>query len=42
MDAERLGDAVLFRAGQGEWYNQPHDRRWDMGEDVQDLPPTPW
>ena len=42
MESERFGDAVVFRAGHGEWYNQPHSRRWDMGEDVQDLAPAPW
>ena len=42
VDVERVGDVLVFRAGQGEWYNQSHDKRWDMGEDVQELPPAPW
>lgn len=30
-------NAHVFRAGAGEWYNQPHDKRWDMAEDAQPL-----
>jgi len=39
---ERNGDSLILRAGMGEWYNQPHDKRWDFGEDVQELPLTEW
>ena len=39
---ERVGDALVFHAGRGEWYNQPHNKRWDMGEDVADIPPAQW
>ena len=42
MNAERIGAVLVCRAGKGEWYNQPHDRRWDMGEDVEDIPPAQW
>ena len=33
---------LIFRAGKGEWYNQPHNKRWDMLEDVADIPPARW
>ena len=39
---ERINDSQVYRAGRGEWYNQPHLKRWDMGEDAQDLPTPPW
>jgi len=42
MTDRRTDDTLLFRAGKGEWYNQPHDRRWDMGEDVAEIPPAGW
>lgn len=42
MSIETAGDRALVRAGPGEWFNQPHNRRWDMGEDVLPLPPSPW
>ena len=38
----KIGEARVLRAGKGEWYNQPHNKRWDMGEDAQDLPPPIW
>jgi hypothetical protein len=37
-----MDGARVFNAGKGEWYNQPHDKRWDMGEDVQPLPSPNW
>lgn len=37
-----MDGACVFNAGKGEWYNQPHDKRWDMGEDVQPLPSPNW
>ena len=42
ISTERVGDAILFHAGAGEWFNQPHNKRWDMGDDVADLPPSAW
>lgn len=39
---ERIHGVRVFYAGKGEWYNQPHDKRWDMGEDVQPLQPPSW
>lgn len=42
MSSRHQGDRLLFRAGSGEWYNQPHDRRWDMGEDAAEIPPAGW
>ena len=38
---ERNREALVFRAGEGEWYNQPHDKKWDMGEDALPLPSPP-
>jgi hypothetical protein len=35
-------DFLVFSTGQGEWYNQPHDKIWDMGEDAADIPPPLW
>ena len=40
MNVERIGPALVFRAGKGEWYNQ-RNPGWDMGEEP-DLPPAPW
>ena len=42
MKTEHVHGALVCRAGKGEWYNQPHDKRWDMGEDSADLPPARW
>ena len=42
MNCERIGDVLVCRVGKGEWYNQPHNRRWDMDEDVADIPPAQW
>ena len=42
MKTEHIDDALVCRAGKGEWYNQPHNRRWDMGEDVADIPAAAW
>ena len=42
MRIERVGDHLVFRAGRGEWYNQPHESRWDMGEDAADIPAAGW
>lgn len=39
---ESIGGVQVFRAGKGEWYNQAHAKRWDMGEDVQPLSSPPW
>ena len=39
---EQIGDAQVLRAGKGEWYNQRHDKQWDMGEDIQELLPPRW
>ena len=39
---EHISDAHVLRAGQGEWYNQRHDKQWDMGEDAQELQPPRW
>jgi len=35
---EKIGKAWVLHAGAGEWYNQPHNKKWDMGEDAQELP----
>lgn len=40
MNLEHVGQALVFRAGKGEWYNQ-RPPGWDMGEEP-DLPPAPW
>jgi len=42
MRAKRVGDQLVFHAGNGEWYNQQHDKRWDPGEDAADIPPARW
>lgn len=42
MNFERTGHVLVCRAGTGEWYNQPHKRRWDMGEDAAEIPPAQW
>jgi hypothetical protein len=42
VSVEPSGDPLVFHAGRGEWYNQPHNERWDMGEDVADIPPANW
>ena len=39
---ERIGSALVFRAGAGEWFNQPGKYRWDMGEDAEERPPSQW
>jgi hypothetical protein len=39
---ERVGGFAILRAGNGEWYNQADRGRWDMGEDVMDLPSATW
>jgi len=39
---ERIGDALVFHAGSGEWFNQPGNYRWDIGEDAEPRPPSPW
>ena len=42
MGFEKVGETLVFRAGRGEWYNQPHDKRWDMGEEAADIPAANW
>jgi len=42
MRFEWIGTTLVFHAGKGEWYNQPHNKRWDMGEDVAEIPPANW
>jgi hypothetical protein len=39
---EQDKNARVFHAGAGEWYNQPHDKRWGMAEDAQPLPSPSW
>jgi len=38
----KMGEYPVLHAGSGEWYNQPHGQRWDMGEDVAELPHPAW
>jgi hypothetical protein len=42
VSVEQDPHRLVFRAGPGEWYNQPHNQRWDMGEDAADIPPAAW
>ena len=39
---ERIGDALVFHVGEGEWFNHLGNYRWDMGEDAEERPPSPW
>ena len=38
--SERVGDALVFHAGPGEWFDQPHNETWDLEGEPQELPPS--
>ena len=41
MGLKHIGDALVFEAGLGEWYNQ-NTGSWNIEDDAVDRPPPPW
>jgi hypothetical protein len=38
----REGACLVFRAGPGEWFNEPHEGHWGMGDDAVKRSPSGW